>query len=395
MESFQGYCLRLCVMFALSLLPIFVLNVLLARQSGVLEAVNILASEWQQRTHGITDGTSNQLWFKALRLNDRLHDINGAVFGSSTSMGITQDLFRPGISVYNFSSSGRMLPSIVGDIAYILEHSNQVKLLFVPFEWSLGFGELADEPQTADLSTKHVVADIRAADRRFPWGLVAADALSYPSVKNLFRLLYGLVTRDDPISNAIATFTPYGLPEYTCDGVLVKNFNIKLYRQCEGFAYDGSNTYMTKSDGKRLNAEVSKAVINQALTPGLCAYCRALESTDATPNALSLTRLAEQIKEQRRRGGQAIFFMPPLFPGFEIAYLAREDLSPELKRTKETLAAWAKREGVLLVDAGQSERFGCRPEEFADLHHARNECYKRIFDWIWMQPGTGISASGQ
>jgi hypothetical protein len=381
-------------MFALSLLPIFVLNVLLARQSGVVEAVNILASDWQQRTHGITDGTSNQLRFKTLRLNDRLHDINGVVFGSSTSMGITQDLFRPGMSVYNFSSSGRMLPSIVGDIAYILEHSKQVKILIVPFEWSLGFEDLADEPQTSDLSTERIVADIYAADSRFPWSQVTADALSYPSVKNLFRLLYGLVTREDPLSNAIASFTPYGLPEYKCDGVLVKNFNIKLYRQCEGFAYDGSNTYMTKSNGKRLNAEVGKTVINQAMTPGLCGYCRALENTNVTPNTLSLARLAEQVKELRRRGGQAIFFMPPLFPGFEIAYIAREDLSPELKRTKTTLLDWAKREGVLLVDAGQSERFGCQPDEFADLHHARNECYKRIFDWIWMQPGTGTPVSG-
>src|SRR5262249_5230785 len=111
MDAFQSYCRRLLGLFALTLLPIFVLNILLARQSGVVEGVNILASNWQQRTHGITDGTSSQLLFKALRLNDRLQDIDSAVFGSSTAMGITQDVFPPGMLVYNFSISGRMLPS--------------------------------------------------------------------------------------------------------------------------------------------------------------------------------------------------------------------------------------------------------------------------------------------
>jgi hypothetical protein len=47
------------------------------------------------------------------------------------------------------------------------------------------------------------------------------------------------------------------------------------------------------------------------------------------------------------------------------------------------LSSWANQEGLVLVDAGQSEHFGCQPEEFADLHHARKECYTKVFDWIW------------
>src|SRR5262249_21516343 len=391
MKALKNYCLGLLCLFALSLLPIFLLNVSLARQNGVLERTNILASEWQERSRGITDGTSSQVRFKALRLNDRLPDIRGVVFGSSTAMAITQDMFPAGEHIYNFSTSGRMLPAIVGEIDYILGQSNRINLLLVPLEWSLGFDDLSPAPQKVDLSYPRIIADSEAADSQFPWAKVVADALSYPSVISLFRVLRGLATQEDMIGNAIAMFTPYGFPEYTCDGTVVKNFNIKLYRQCEGFAYDGSHTHQTKSNGPRMKEDEVKAATNQAMTPGLCGYCQTLVKTDAKPNRLSLARLADQAKEVKRRGGEAIFFMPPLLPGFEIEFLRRDDLGTKLREVKQILTDWANREGVLLVDAGRSELFGCKTEEFVEVHHARKECYHKVFDWIWKQPRTGAA----
>jgi hypothetical protein len=389
----KQFCIWLLCLFAGSMLPIFVLNVILARQSGITDEVNIAASVWQERTHGITDGTANQLLFKTLRLKDRLQDVDTVVFGSSTSYGITQAAFPPSMRVYNFSTSGRTLPNIIGEAEYILERSSRVRLMIIPLEWSLGFNDLGLEPHSVNLSYGRAIAAIGKSDGGFPWSQVASDALSSPSIRNLFRVLYGIVKSKNPIENAVLTFTSLGSPEYTCDGAVVKNFNIKLYGRCEGFAYDGSYTYVTKSDGKRLRADQATELITEALTPGTCGYCLALSPSAAEPNPLSLMRLVELAHRLQERGGDAIFFMPPLFPGFEAAYLARADLATQLQLTKSILREWAHREQVLVVDAGQSERFTCHAEEFADVHHARKECYAKIFEQIWRQKGSVVAAA--
>ncbi len=69
----------------------------------------------------------------------------------------------------------------------------------------------------------------------------------------------------------------------------------------------------------------------------------------------------------------------------------RRDSGRFLARTKLILGEWARREGLVLVDAGASERFDCKTTEFIDPHHALPACYNKIFGRFWKDY---FSASG-
>jgi hypothetical protein len=100
------------------------------------------ASAWQEKTHGITMvllQRSDNGPFKALRLNDRLRDINAVVFGASTSMAIRDDMFPAGVRIYNFSQPGNPLSSTIGQAQYVLDHDDGIKWMFVPLDWAVGF----------------------------------------------------------------------------------------------------------------------------------------------------------------------------------------------------------------------------------------------------------------
>ena len=77
------------------LLPVLVLNYQLVERSVGGASMVTAASRWQQATQGVTYApplSANQP-FKVARIFDRMPGINTVVFGSSTAMGITQDMF--------------------------------------------------------------------------------------------------------------------------------------------------------------------------------------------------------------------------------------------------------------------------------------------------------------
>jgi hypothetical protein len=78
-----------------------------------------------------------------------------------------------------------------------------------------------------------------------------------------------------------------------------------------------------------------------------------------------------------------VLFLPPLLPGMERALLAAAHTAAPLRRTRQTLDAWARDHDLIIIDAGQSERYGCVAEEFVDEHHALPQCYARIFTRFW------------
>ena len=92
--SMRRYVAVLMATLGLALILVLVLNLVLGdRGLGNLQSTRA-ASLWQQATHGVTYappvGATGP--FKVLRLADRLPDINAVVLGSSTLMGVTQDL---------------------------------------------------------------------------------------------------------------------------------------------------------------------------------------------------------------------------------------------------------------------------------------------------------------
>jgi hypothetical protein len=70
-------------------------------------------------------------------------------------------------------------------------------------------------------------------------------------------------------------------------------------------------------------------------------------------------------------------------PGMEATFLRHPQLSATLEHTKDVLHSWATRENLVILDAGQSERYGCNATEFVDEHHAFSPCYDKIFSAFW------------
>jgi hypothetical protein len=60
-----------------------------------------------------------------------------------------------------------------------------------------------------------------------------------------------------------------------------------------------------------------------------------------------------------------------------------------LERTKAELKKWSIKQQVTVIDAGQSERYGCIPAEFADEHHAYPECYTRLMQRFFRDRDAG------
>lgn len=105
--------------FGATLLPIFLLNLLLLNSTLGNNKKALLASQWQQRTHGITYAPTllDTHLFKTLRLNDRMPEINTVVLGSSTAMGIGQQAFPNMLQIYNYAQSDHSLSAAIDEAA--------------------------------------------------------------------------------------------------------------------------------------------------------------------------------------------------------------------------------------------------------------------------------------
>jgi len=75
--------------------------------------------------------------------------------------------------------------------------------------------------------------------------------------------------------------------------------------------------------------------------------------------------------------------------GLERALAESARAGPSVARTKQALDEWAKRTGLVIIDAGASERFGCTAPEFLDEHHAYAACYRKVFGRFWQRYASG------
>jgi hypothetical protein len=108
-------------------------------------------------------------------------------------------------------------------------------------------------------------------------------------------------------------------------------------------------------------------------------------------NPALLDGLVRLSNELAAKGGRLVLFAPPLIPGLERTLGASAHAGDAVKRTKAALDQWAKREGLIIIDAGASERFGCTATEFLDEHHAYPACYRKILRRFWERYDSGES----
>lgn len=370
----------LAAAFGATLLPVFALNLILLNDTLGNSGKVLLASQWQQRTQGVTYAPtlSDTHLFKTLRLNDRLHEIDAVVFGSSTAMGVTQQAFPDTMHVYNYAQSGHGLSVSIGEAEYLQRHALQVKWLVIPLDWSIGFIYQQVPVQDADLSAAAATMLAQSPAQQAPLLDRMRDALSWPRVATLFGIFKSILRADDKLAAFRGYFLDAGSADYRCaDGVPAKDFDTVHRGTCTGFRYDGSATFANASRVANAQARIPLAV------SGGSQYRQHLAGARGVPGAHLLERLAALAERARANGGGVILFMPPLLPGMEAEFLRHPELAAYLQQTKRALDAWSREQNVAILDAGQSERFGCAADEFIDEHHAVSTCYEKIFRPFW------------
>lgn len=366
--------------FGTTLLPIFILNLILLNDTLGNHRKALLASRWQQQTRGITYAPtlSDTYLFKTLRLNDRLPEINTVVFGSSTTMGITQQAFPDTLRIYNYAQTGHSLSAAIGEAEYVQQHAAQVKWLIIPLDWSLGFIYQHGEPPVADLSATTAMQQVRSATKPVPMLDRMRDALSYPRISSLFEIFKTVLRAE----NRMAAFRGYFLQDssddYRCtDGTPGKDFDTIHRGTCTGFRFDGSATFANSARVGNARSLISSATTSSSK------YYQNLALTEGVPATSLLQRLATLGERARQQGGSVMLFMPPLLPGMEAEFLRHPQLATRLQNTRRLLNEWGRTHHLAILDAGQAERFGCGAEEFIDEHHAVATCYDKIFQPFW------------
>lgn len=357
------------------------LNLLLGERGLGGPEVMRSASAWQQITRGVTYAPpiTGSRWFKALRLSDRLPEINTIVFGSSTAWGIDAEALPERYRLYNLASTGNPLNSIIGEIEYLQQHhSERLKWMVVPLEWAIGGLYDRTPPPAVDFSPETALAESRSSTvsvlRRIQ------DAWAYPKVVNLLQALRAVARGPEPLVAARDLFIGGAGLQYACaDGTPARDFDVVNRGLCAGFRYDGSWSF---GGEKRLTA-AQAATLSRSAAARSSKFSRALCSTGGQPNLQYLQRLADAVHLIKKSGGDMLFILPPLVPGLEQAITADSENQACLMRTRQTLGAWAQQTGVTVLDAGRSERYGCTAGEFLDEHHAYPECYRRVMGFYF------------
>lgn len=373
--------------FSITLLPILALNLHLGSQALGNTSQVRQAGKWQQATHGVTYAPtlSDTGLFKTLRLHDRLPEINGVVFGSSTALGVTAAALPPPVQVYNFAQTGHGLMPAIGEAEWLMAHTDNVKYLVIPLDWSLGFIYAEGEPAVADLTVAASQQQATTYANTIPLLDRLRDALSYPRVASLFDILRQILRAQDHRAVFRQYFLQAVSDDYRCaDGSLAKDFDTTYRGTCTGFRFDGSATFANLEPVKDARPLILSATVSNSK------YTLNLMSKQGEPNPAILRHLAALARQAESKGGKLLLFMPPLLPGMEAAFLQHPQLSATLAHSKDALRAWATQENMVILDAGQSERFGCNAAEFADEHHAFSACYAKVFAAFW----NGYSRTG-
>lgn len=372
----KHFCRILIVCFSLTLLPILALNLILASNVQGAHDNILMASKWQQATHGTVSAPSmlDNYHFKLLRMRDMQREINTVVFGASTTFAIDQGMFPAQLHIYNFSKNGVGLNTMIGEAEYLLDHTDNIKWLVIPLDWSIGFIYQDEAPPSLDLS-----ADLlRTNSPQASWLQNIRDSLSYPRIAGLFSLLKSILATEQKYAAFRQAFLQPASDEYQCpDGTSAMDFDIQSRGVCRGFRSDGSWTF----GGMERVGDARRLIM--LATASNSKYTQNLLETHGIPNPLYLQRLATLAHRAEKRGGGAVFILPPLLSGMEAEFMQNVAWSNYLATTKQALFAWAGRENLMLLDAGQAEKFGCNTNEFTDEHHATQSCFQKIFLGFW------------
>lgn len=376
----QRYLLWLLLLCCVTLLPAVALNWVLLKNEGDVAAMSFAASDWQQQTHGITftPTLGNNGFFKTLRLNDRLPEIDTVIFGASTAMTIDSSMLPGDWKLYNFTQSGSPLRASIAQAEYLSSHAPQIRQYIIMLDWAIDFIYEPEAIVPTDLARADRKKSLSQQPARSPIAMLQ-EAVSYPRMSKLWQVLSSVAHSPHLQAAFREYFLQIGSDEYACpDGKsLGKDFGVYNRGACNGFRYDGSATFSDYTRVENGNRTIVGALASSSM------YARALQHTQGVPDHILLERLAALNTQLAARGGRLILLMPPLIPGMERAFLDHPQYSVYLKRTQQELNLWANQHQITFADLSQSEKFGCTTDEFLDAHHATKTCYQKVFATFW------------
>jgi len=315
------------------------------------------AFQWQMENKGVVGLTVNiASAYKQRMLEWRIakKDVDTILLGSSTLMGIKEDMFK-NHNVFNGATNSNILYYTIAVAKYHSEYSDNIKNIIIGFDWALGlpyrsYQEIRHNPKIEKKKDTSLIDKIK-------------DAVSYQRVKIVvLNLIDHLFT--DPIS------------QYTCpteDTIGTDQFfKTDIPKSCRGYRFDGSAIFP--------NRYVTEKEWIDTLENGLEKYQEQFDINLGTIDSRYLNDFKEISLNLQRKGGKLIILIPPLIPN---AVTTMEKVEKKTYTKKlHRLLSFAKENNIIIFNASKSEEFGCEYSDFLDSHHAFPSCYRKILSTL-------------
>ena len=312
---------------------------------------------WQMENKGVVGITVNiSSEYKQRMLEWRIakKDVDTILLGSSTLMGIKENMFKHH-NIFNGATNSNILYYTIAVAKYHSKYSDNIKNIIIGFDWALGlpYRPYQDIKHNPDIKKK---TDTQLIDK-------IKDAVSYQRVKIVFLNLIDHLFAD-PIS------------QYTCpteDTIGTDQFfKTDIPKSCRGYRFDGSAIFP--------NRHVSEREWIDTLKKGLEKYQKQFDINLGTIDSRYLDDFNEINKNLERKGGKLIILIPPLIPN---ATTTMEKVENKIYTKKlHKLLSFAKENNISIFDTSKSEEFGCKYSDFLDSHHAFPSCYKKILSHL-------------
>jgi hypothetical protein len=299
---------------------------------------------------GITVNISSEYKQRMLEWRIAKKDVDTILLGSSTLMGIKEDMFK-NHNVFNGATNSNILYYTIAVAKYHSKYSDNIKNIIIGFDWALGlpYRPYQDIKHNPDIEKK---IDTKFIDK-------IKDAVSYQRVKivvlNLIDHLFA-----DPISQ-------YRCPTEDTIGT-DQFFKTDIPKSCRGYRFDGSAIFP--------NRYVTEKEWIGTLKNGLEKYQKQFDINLGTIDSRYLNDFKEINQNLKRKGGKLIILIPPLIPN---ATTTMEEVGNKTyTKNLHKLLSFTKENNIIIFNTSKSEKFGCEYSDFLDSHHAFPSCYKKI-----------------
>ena len=315
------------------------------------------AIAWQTISKGVIatqNQQSNQLKIAQTEFAISARNADTLILGSSTLMGVRDYMFPADRVVFNATKNANELHQTISEAHYYINKTERLKWILIGFDWALGFHHnnvlIEDfKPDDKDSQKSDMLSKVK-------------DAASFQRIKIV-------------LANLKTQFLPQDDGTYECPKEVNRGMDIfdpPFPKTCYGFRHDGSATF---SQFNTLSKGKWKSLLNKV---ELKKY---MSSLDLSKGALNIDYLAELSKIDqvlKKRGGKLTIVLPALLPHAARA-MGQLETGIYLKGTLDKLTTFSKENNLEILDASQSEQFGCKYGDFIDLHHALYTCYEKIF----------------